>query len=163
MVLIVSLGTPPQKTYVLLDTGSSELWVNADCSTVPDQFGLQTLCETNSDYKVADSTSVNGPEGRSDTAYGDKITGPTSVSFEYYEDTVSIGDLKITGQKFGVATGSKGIPAGILGVAPELYQGFAVNESYPLVLDSLAAQKQIQTRAYSIGVGHSDTEQGEQH
>lgn len=47
-----------------------------------------------------------------------------------------------------------------MGLGPDLYQGFAVNESYLLVLDSLVAQGGIASRAYSLSLGPSNGTEG---
>jgi hypothetical protein len=55
-------------------------------------------------------------------------------------------------QQFGVATNSLGLPGGILGLGPS-QSGFAVNESYTRVLDSLARDGTISSRAYGLHLG----------
>ena len=86
---------------------------------------------------------------------------PTGVQIDYYKDNIDFGASDtLEGQQFGVATGSLGLIAGIMGLAPDLYNGFVINESYPLVLDSLVAQGKISSRAYSIDMGHSGDDTG---
>jgi hypothetical protein len=156
MSLSVSIGTPPQKTYVEVDTGSSELWVNANCSTVPTDFGQQDLCKQIPLYDPTKSSSQTGPLGWRQIAYGSVGESLTGVQMNYYKDNIDLGGgLTLTGQQFGVANDSLGLISGIMGLAPDMYTGFAANKSYNLVLDSLVAQQKISSRVYGLGLGHS--------
>lgn len=159
----VSIGNPPQSTYVEIDTGSSELWVNANCSTAPTDFGEQQICEGIPTYDPTKSTSVKGPIGSSQIVYGSTGENLTGVDLDYYLDTIDFGNgLTLTGQQFGVAENSLGLASGIMGLSPNQYSGFAVNQSYLLVLDSLVAQNQINSRAYSLNLGHINESAGEE-
>lgn len=68
--------------------------------------------------------------------------------------------MEVTNQTLGVASNSAQLPIGIMGLGPDLERGFAVNESYPVLLDSLVAQKQIASRIYSVDLGVADDAQG---
>ncbi|VUC30155.1 unnamed protein product [Clonostachys rosea] len=155
----LSIGTPPQKTMVQLDTGSSEMWVNANCSAAPTLLNQKELCDKVPVYKVNDSSTATGPLGSSQIQYGigEQLTG---VRFNYYKDTVNIGGIEIEDQIFGVAWASANVPIGILGLGPDLDGGFAVNESYPLVLDAMAQSKSITSRVYSVDLGGADEAEG---
>jgi hypothetical protein len=60
---------------------------------------------------------------------------------------------KIEGQIFGAATDSTDIPAGILGLAPPV----SGTKSYSLVLDSMADQGLINSRAFSLDLRSIDS------
>ncbi|CAH0047381.1 unnamed protein product [Clonostachys solani] len=155
----LSIGTPPQKTLVQLDTGSSEMWVNANCSAAPTALNQKALCDKVPVYKVNDSSTATGPLGSSQIQYGvgEQLTG---VRFNYYKDTVNISGIEIKEQIFGVAWASANVPIGILGLGPDLDRGFALNESHPLVLDTMAQSKAISSRVYSVGLGGADEAEG---
>lgn len=61
---------------------------------------------------------------------------------------------------FGVASNSRGLPIGIMGLGPGFNGSFAVNESHPLLLDSMAIQGAITSRVYSLALGTADDKQG---
>ncbi|KAF4952236.1 hypothetical protein FSARC_12701 [Fusarium sarcochroum] len=155
----IAIGNPPQKTLVQVDTGSSDLWVNANCSSAPTQFNQQEMCKQVPRYDPDSSRSGKGPLGSKLLGYGSSGE-PNGAMVDIYEDTVTVGDIKVKNQKFGVASDSRGLPVGIMGLGPVFNASFAVNESYYLLLDSMAEQKAIASRAYSLGLGTADDEQG---
>jgi hypothetical protein len=69
------------------------------------------------------------------------------VDFSYVADFVAFGASKITQQIFGAAFDSEHANVGILGAGPDL-GGW--DSPYPLVIDNLAAQNIINSRAFSM-------------
>ena len=62
-------------------------------------------------------------------------------------------------QTFGVATESYDIYTGLIGLGPDLDYGFAKSNSYSLVLNSMAEQGLINSRAFSLDLhGYDDPE-----
>ncbi|POR39692.1 Putative 4-coumarate--CoA ligase 1 [Tolypocladium paradoxum] len=158
----VNIGTPAQKVTVLVDTGSSELWVNPDCTTAPSQTQFRQ-CLTFGKYDPKKSqTPPYGPFGREDINYGDPTdrTTQTSVSIRYYSDTIALGGAKIRNQTFGVVAASKGQSQGILGLAPDLRGGFSSDAPYSLVLSTMARQGVIASRVFALDLRHSESETG---
>src|SRR5690348_11153088 len=89
----VQLGNPPQKVTLLVDTGSSELWVNPNCRTAPSSS--QKQCNSFGRYNPKDSkTPAIGPFGNESIKYGDPSddTTHTSVDLTYYSDVLTLGD-----------------------------------------------------------------------
>lgn len=85
------MGTPSQKTYVEVDTGSDQLWVNANCSAAPTELNEQELCESIPKYDPKSSSSAKGPSGSGRIQYGTSLGGDlTGVEMDYYNDTISI-------------------------------------------------------------------------
>lgn len=107
----ISLGTPPQKFKVILDTGSSNLWVpSVDCGSL--------ACFLHNKYDHSQSSTYIKDGRPLSISYG-------SGSIEGYisEDNLQIGDLTIQNQKFGETTSEPGLAFafgkfdGILGLA----------------------------------------------
>ncbi|PNP53373.1 hypothetical protein THARTR1_06067 [Trichoderma harzianum] len=142
----LEIGTPPQAVSVNFDTGSSELWVNPVCSKATDP----TFCETFGRY--SNSTTFVDTQTPGGIKYG---TG--FVDFNYGYDYVQLGSLRINQQVFGVATDSEFASVGILGAGPDL-SGWT--SPYPFVIDNLAKQGFIQSRAFSLDIRGLDSDRG---
>ncbi|ATY63376.1 candidapepsin-4 precursor [Cordyceps militaris] len=157
----IGIGTPPQNITVLIDTGSSELWVNPDCSTVRAQEQLQ--CDQFGQYDPSQSrTPAIGPFGNEEIKFGDATNRATqtSVMIEYYCDKLAFGSLSILNQTFGVVQESERQSQGILGLAPDLQAGFNGEKPYSLVLNTMAEQGVIASRVFSLDLRHSDVKTG---
>lgn len=118
----IAIGTPPQEFKVVLDTGSSNLWVpSQDCNSI--------ACFLHTKYDHSASTTYKQNGSSFEITYG-------SGSLEGYisQDTVQIGDLKIKDQLFAEATSEPGLAFafgrfdGIMGLG---YDTIAVNHIPP--------------------------------
>jgi len=93
----IAIGNPPQEFKVVLDTGSSNLWIpSSDCGSI--------ACYLHTKYDHSDSSSYK--KNGSDFAIR---YGSGSVEGYISQDTVQIGDLKIKNQLFGEATSEPGL------------------------------------------------------
>lgn len=66
-------------------------------------------------------------------------------------------DARIEGQQFGIANDSANVPLGILGLGPPTG---SYESKYPLVLDNLADQGHIESRAFSVDLRNADDDEG---
>ncbi|KAJ9625573.1 aspartic proteinase precursor [Taxawa tesnikishii (nom. ined.)] len=118
----IAIGNPPQEFKVVLDTGSSNLWVpSSDCGSI--------ACYLHNKYDHSDSSTYKKNGSNFAIRYG-------SGSVEGYisQDTLQIGDIKIKDQLFGEATSEPGLAFafgrfdGILGLG---YDTISVNHITP--------------------------------
>ncbi|KAK0390791.1 hypothetical protein NLU13_0294 [Sarocladium strictum] len=158
----LGFGNPPQNVTVLVDTGSSALWINPDCdeSSTPQQA---RECVSFGEYDPADSdTPPVGPFGRELLRYGDASDENTltQARLQYYADDVWFGNVKLSNQTFGVATSSSGISQGLFGLGPDLRAGFDGTEPHNLVLHSMADQGLISSRVFALDLRHAESQTG---
>jgi hypothetical protein len=142
----VEVGTPGQKQTMVLDTGSSDAWivdVDADlCSdrslqrTYGDSCSLTYDRTQSSTYKMA---VRNG--------FSIQYLDESEASGDYIYDNFKIADVTIKGLQIGLAD-TVVMGTGVLGI------GFPANEAaveeYPNIIDQLADQGLINSRAYSL-------------
>ncbi|KAI4266956.1 MAG: hypothetical protein LQ337_008597 [Flavoplaca oasis] len=149
----ISIGTPPQPFTVKIDNSGGDLWVPSRKSD---------LC------KVGDcSLAGSFDERRSETAISDDFDNEFRIEYGdssvytgiLIQDTVNIGEGKITDATFGLVYQSKNIPGnrmdgfvikGSLGISYDKAQSDRNAHPYTGVLELLVEQGVIARRAYSI-------------
>lgn len=118
----IKVGTPPQDFKVILDTGSSNLWVpSSKCTSI--------ACYLHNKYESSSSSTYKKNGSSFEIQYGSG-----SMKGFVSQDTLQIGDLTIKNQDFAEATEEPGLAFafgkfdGILGMG---YDTISVNKIVP--------------------------------
>jgi saccharopepsin len=147
----ITLGSPAQTFKVILDTGSSNLWVpSSQCTSI--------ACFLHTKYDSSSSTSHKANGSTFAIQYG-------SGSMEGFvsRDTLTIGDLSMDDVLFAEATKEPGLAFafgkfdGILGLA---YDTIAVNHITPPFYE-MVNQGLLADPVFSFRLGSSESDGGE--
>ncbi|KAI0405609.1 aspartic peptidase domain-containing protein [Xylaria palmicola] len=141
----VALGTPPQPVTLILDTGSSDVWVldtNADlCHSRSLQFIYGTCLAT---YEPADSSTYQLVDRG---AFSIQYLDNSGADGDYIKDTLHIAGASIDALQVGLAENST-INSGLLGIG--FNTNVAAAEPYPNIIDLFVEQDLIDIQAYSL-------------
>uniref|UniRef100_A0A663LYS0 pepsin A n=1 Tax=Athene cunicularia TaxID=194338 RepID=A0A663LYS0_ATHCN len=131
----ISIGSPAQEFTVIFDTGSSNLWV-------PSVYCSSPACTNHNRFNPADSSTFIGTNDTVEIAYG---TGSMTGILGY--DTVTVADIEVLNQIFGLAETEPGdffyyMPFdGILGLAfPSIASSGATPVFDNMMKEGLVAQ-----------------------
>ncbi|XP_009878420.1 PREDICTED: pepsin A-like [Charadrius vociferus] len=136
----ISIGTPAQEFTVVFDTGSSNLWV-------PSVYCSSPACTNHNRFNPADSSTFISTNETLYIAYG---TGSMSGVLGY--DTVTVADIEVINQIFGLAETEPGAffyytPFdGILGLA---FPSIASSGATP-VFDNMMTQDLVAKDLFSV-------------
>lgn len=136
---VISVGTPAQGPFkVVFDTGSSNLWIpSSKCHSIS--------CFLHTRYDNSKSSSYKADGQTFDIQYGSG-----GVSGFVSQDDIMVGDIKVTGQKFGEVTKESGTSFlvgkldGILGMA---FASISVDK-LPTVFDNMIEQGSVQDKKF---------------
>lgn len=151
-----TLGTPAQSFRLHIDTGSSDLWVNAANSRLCSEQGNQ--CGASGTYSANDSSTYQFVNNAFNISYVDG----SGAAGDYATDTFRFGGQTIRDMQFGIGYVSSS-PEGILGI------GYTINEvqvnrfgleAYPNLPAKLKDDGMISTNAYSLWLNDLDASTG---
>ncbi|EMD87375.1 hypothetical protein COCC4DRAFT_22112 [Bipolaris maydis ATCC 48331] len=151
-----SLGTPPQNFRLHIDTGSSDLWVNAVNSNLCMQGGNQ--CGDSGTYNSNDSSTYKYVNSVFNISYVDG----SGASGDYATDTFRFGGKTLTDMQFGIGYVSSSTE-GILGIGypiNEVAVGRAGLDPYPNLPAKLQDDGAINSMAYSLWLNDLDSSTG---
>jgi saccharopepsin len=144
----ITIGTPPQTFKVVLDTGSSNLWVpSTECGSI--------ACYLHTKYDSSSSSTYK----KNGTAFEIRY-GSGSLSGFVSEDVMTIGDLKIKDQIFAEATEEPGLAFafgrfdGILGLG---FDTISVNKIPPPFYNAVE-QGLLDDSVFAFYLGNADDE-----
>ncbi|KAK6001432.1 hypothetical protein QM012_002763 [Aureobasidium pullulans] len=145
--LNISVGTPGQLQTVMLDTGSSDLFVTDSTAS----FCQNSTCAGGTFNASKSSTFQVIAPAAFNTSFGDGSTD----SGDLISDVVQIRDLIVTNVTLGLAHNVKpntGIQMGLLGLGYSVNEGSALNNGtqYPNFIETLVTAGEIASRLYSI-------------
>ncbi|KAI0124707.1 aspartic peptidase domain-containing protein [Xylariales sp. AK1849] len=151
----VSVGSPPQNVTLVLDTGSSDVWLLSNTADLCQSRSLQKqygYCLAT--YNQDDSSTYHlVSEGSFQISYVDN----SGAAGNYIKDDLSVGGATITQLQMGLASNST-IPSGLMGV------GYSTNEAakseYPNIMDVFKSEGLIAAKAYSLYLNDYDSSTG---
>lgn len=144
----ITVGTPPQSFKVVLDTGSSNLWV-------PSQSCGSIACYLHAKYDSSASSTYKKNGTEFEITYGSG-----SLSGFVSNDVIQIGDIKIKNQDFAEATKEPGLAFafgrfdGILGLG---FDRLSVNKIVPPFYQMID-QKLIDEPVFAFYLADQDDE-----
>ncbi|RYC61444.1 hypothetical protein CHU98_g4771 [Xylaria longipes] len=151
----VALGTPPQPVTLILDTGSSDVWVldtNADlCQSRSLQSIYGTCLAT---YEPTDSSTYKVVD---QDAFSIQYLDGSGAGGDYIKDTLHIAGTSIEALQVGLAENST-INSGLLGIG--FNANVAADIPYPNIVDLFVQQDLIAIRAYSLYLDDLNAETG---
>ncbi|RYP60819.1 hypothetical protein DL770_009924 [Monosporascus sp. CRB-9-2] len=152
----VSVGTPPQIVNLIVDTGSSDVWVldsNADLCTsrsMQDEYGGGCIAT----FDPSESSTYTA---LSDAPFQIAYLDGSGANGTYFQDHINIGGTEIESLQMGLADEST-INSGLLGI------GYSANVAtmipYPNIIDLLEEQGLIAIRAYSLWLNAYSADMG---
>ncbi|KAI9052291.1 hypothetical protein LZ554_003645 [Drepanopeziza brunnea f. sp. 'monogermtubi'] len=151
-----TLGTPPQSFRLHLDTGSSDLWVNAATSKLCKS--RTSPCAFAGTYSANSSSTYSYVSSLFNISYVDG----SGASGDYVTDKFTIGMTSLPSLQFGIGYTSS-TKEGILGIGYEINEvqvGRAGQKAYRNLPSQMVEDGLIQSSAYSLWLNDLDANTG---
>ncbi|KAL9582224.1 MAG: hypothetical protein Q9212_003417 [Teloschistes hypoglaucus] len=150
----ITVGKPPQPLRVILDTGSSDLWVPAATSEMCLDFS--DICRQQGSYDPEKSSTINKLQDLFSIRYGDG----SGVNGTFLTDTFGFGGITMENVHMAMALAGSKVNSenaiGIWGIGFENAEAgiFRFHASiYPGVISEMKRNGYIRTQAYSLWLG----------
>ncbi|KAF2149132.1 acid protease [Myriangium duriaei CBS 260.36] len=146
----ISLGTPPQDMVVVLDTGSSDLWVPA-LGSAACKANKENGCSINGAFDSSKSSTYNYRNSGFQIGYADDGT----LTGDYVLETFAMDGATMSKTLFGLATAGDFATtiSGIMGVGYDTNEAGVQSlglDAYPNIIDELVENGVIHSRTYSL-------------
>ncbi|KAI8632993.1 acid protease [Xylariaceae sp. FL1651] len=141
----VALGTPPQSVTLILDTGSSDVWVLDTDADLCQSRALQNYygdCLATYDPSKSSTYSLVDQDG-----FSIKYVDSSGAEGDYIKDAFHIGGASIEALQVGLAKNST-INSGLLGIGFDT--NVAADRPYRNIMDLFVDQGLIDSQAYSL-------------
>lgn len=150
----ITLGTPPQALQLLIETGSSDLWVN---TPVSEQCKSANGC-VGGTYNANASSTYSSINNDFNITYADGST----VSGNYSSDVLIFGGISMEAFQFGVGeiSTSSSMVLGIGYASSEIQVSRNHQQPYPNLPLALVNAGHIKSNAYSLWLNDLDADTG---
>lgn len=158
------LGTPSQQFNLLIDTGSSDLWVidesNSYCTDDAREIseGTGINCTISGVFDQSESSTYSRNSSDFFISYGDS----TVAEGDWATDTMTLDDHKITAMSFGLGLTTNS-SMGVLGIGYPSNEATAILDSpyaYANLPFRLVQEGIINTPAYSLWLNDANSDEG---
>ncbi|KAF2672112.1 acid protease [Microthyrium microscopicum] len=161
-LLNVTIGTPPQKLSLQLDTGSSDIWLpwakSSQCSN------RNTRCSGSGSFDETLSSSYQLLQA---STFLISYVDGTKIRGDYIRDNLAVGSSSVINMTMGLAkTASEQDNVspfqGIIGVGFETGEAVyaQTGQVYPNIISQFKASGAINTRAYSLWLNSKENGKG---
>ncbi|OOQ91490.1 putative aspartic-type endopeptidase opsB [Penicillium brasilianum] len=152
----ITLGTPEQSLRLVLDTGSSDLWVNAPNSTLCER--KTNPCNDSGTYDSSSSSTYSFVSSDFNITYADG----SGAAGDYASDTLTIGSATLKDFQFGIGFTSSS-SEGVLGIgypSNEVQVGVDGESAYANLPKAMVNKGLIKSSAYSLWLNDLDASTG---
>ncbi|KAI1433251.1 aspartic peptidase domain-containing protein [Xylaria sp. CBS 124048] len=151
----VALGTPPQNVTLILDTGSSDVWVLDSKADLCHSMALES--KYGSCLSTYDSAQSSTFQSLDQEEFSIQYLDGSGASGVYIKDDLHVAGANVKALQVGLAQNTT-INSGLLGVGFDT--NVAASTIYQNIIDTFVNEGLIHTKAYSLYLNDLDAEIG---